>query len=206
MQTFLGASATLGPDDVDEELVRGAEVAYLEGYLWDPPPAKEAFLEAARIAHAAGRRVALSLSDRFCVERHRGEFRDLVEHHADILFANEEEICALYEAASLREALRELGGGCAVAAVTRGARGSIVRSRGETIEVPAVPVTAVVDTTGAGDLYAAGFLFGLTRGNDLARCARIGSLAAAEVVSHFGARPERPLVDLVDAAVDRDER
>ena len=174
-----------------------AAITYLEGYLWDPPRAKEAFRKAMAAARAAGRRVALTLSDPFCVERHREEFRHLVDHDVDVLFANEHELVALYEAASLEEAVAAVRGRCELAAVTRSARGSLVVAGAEVHEVPAAPVGRVVDTTGAGDLYAAGFLHGLARGMGPAACARLGGLAAAEVIAHVGARPERPLRELI---------
>lgn len=196
MQTFLGASATLGPADVRPEMIRDALVTYLEGYLWDPPPAKDAFLLAARIAHEAGRKVALSLSDPFCVDRHRDEFRELLAGHVDILLANEAEIISLYRADDFEDAMRSLRGDCTLAAVTRGPAGSVILSGGELQSVAAEPVARVVDTTGAGDLFASGFLFGVTRGLDPAHCGRLGSIAAAEVISHFGARPEVSLAEL----------
>jgi len=196
MQTFLGASASLAPADVDAETVRSAAITYLEGYLWDPPPAKEAFLKAAGLAHDAGRLVALSLSDSFCVDRHRKEFRDLVENHIDILFANEDEIVSLYEATGFDAAVAQLKGRCRWAALTRGPSGCVVLHEDDVVEVPAEPVDQVVDTTGAGDLFAAGFLHGLTRGADAALCGRLGGIAAAEVISHFGARPQRDLRQL----------
>jgi len=197
MQTFLGASALLTPADVDPDRVRASRVTYLEGYLWDPPPAKQAFLEAARIAHEAGRKVALSLSDSFCVERHRDEFRELVDRHVDLLFANEAEIVSLYESAGFDEAVDAVRGRCEVAVLTRGADGSVVIAGPDRIDVGAEPVERVVDTTGAGDLFASGFLFGWTGGRDLAECARLGGLAAAEIIGHYGARPRVPLLDLV---------
>jgi sugar/nucleoside kinase (ribokinase family) len=202
MHTFLGASATFEPDDVDPNVVRGASITYLEGYLWDRPPARQAFLAAARLAHAAGRKVALTLSDTFCVERHREGFQELVEHHVDILFANEHEALALYRSPDLEQASRTLARHAEIVVVTRSAKGSLVLSGGELVEVPAQPVERLVDTTGAGDLYAGGFLYGLCRGHDVATCARIGSIAAAEVIGHFGARPEVPLSDLVRVATD----
>lgn len=200
MNTFLGASVDFGPEDLDREAIRNAQFTYLEGYLWDPPRAKEAFLEAVRIAHGAGRKVALSLSDRFCVERHRSELRDLVQHHVDVLFANEQEIMALYETTSFEAAAHAVRGACDVAVLTRSEKGSVVLDDETTAAVPAEPVARVVDTTGAGDLYAAGFLFGLTHGRDLRACARLGSLAAAEVISHIGARPEISLKELLARA------
>jgi sugar/nucleoside kinase (ribokinase family) len=197
MNTFLGACVNLGPDDIDAELVRSAAVTYLEGYLYDAPTAMEAFHTASEIAHAAGRKVALSLSDAFCVNRHRDDFRHLVEHHVDVLFANESEILALFEVRTLDEAVAHLRGLVDIAAITRGAHGSTVVTKEQTIEVAAAPVAHVVDTTGAGDLYAAGFLYGYTHGAPMHECARLGSLAAAEVIAHFGARPQTPLDTLV---------
>lgn len=197
MQTFLGASATLGPEDVDPETVAAAGITFLEGYLWDPPPAKEAFLKAAEIAHGAGRRVALTLSDPFCVDRHREEFRDLVDRHIDVLLANEAEVISLYEADGFDEAIGRLRGRCEITAVTRGEKGSLILSASEVIEIEADRVERVVDTTGAGDLFAGGFLFGLSQGRDLAACGRIASIAAGEIIGHFGARPEVSLKELV---------
>ena len=198
MQTYLGVSVTLGPGDIDPEAVGSAHITYLEGYLFDRPEAKQAFVKAAEIAHAAGRRVALTLSDPFCVDRHRGEFRHLVEVHIDILFANQAEIESLYQAANFDAALQHVRGHCDVAALTRGPQGSVVVAGDEVHVVDAVPVDKVVDTTGAGDLFAAGFLFGLTHDRNLAACARIGGLAAAEVIGHYGARPETSLSKLMD--------
>lgn len=196
MQTFLGASVDLGPDDVDDSLIRDAAVTYLEGYLWDRPRAKEAFQHAARLAHAAGRKVALTLSDPFCVERHRADFRTLIEGHVDVLFANEAEIKSLYHAEGFDTALQQVRHHCEVAVLTRSEKGAVVVAGDEVHIVDADPVARVVDTTGAGDLYAAGFLFGYTRGLALDVCGRLGALAAAEVISHFGARPETPLATL----------
>ena len=196
LTTYLGASVMLGPGDVDKELIERATILYLEGYLFDPPEAQRAFHVAAGVAHAAGRRVALTLSDPFCVGRHRAAFRELVERHVDILFANEAEIRALYEAADFDEALQQVRHHCAVAALTRSERGSVVVAGADVHVVDARRLGAVVDTTGAGDLYAAGFLFGLSRGRDVATCGRLGALAAAEVISHVGARPLTPLARL----------
>ena len=190
MGTYLGACVTLGPEDVDETLVANAQVTYLEGYLWDPPKAKEAFVKAAEVAHKAGREVALSLSDAFCVERHRAEFRDLVDGHVDVLFANEAEICSLYEADSYHEAVAELRGRCKVAALTRSEQGAMIMHDGGAEAIDAEPVARVVDTTGAGDLFAAGFLHGYTQGRDMATCGRMAAICAGEIISHFGARPE----------------
>jgi sugar/nucleoside kinase (ribokinase family) len=197
MGTYLGACVELGTDDIDPEVLAAAQVTYLEGYLFDPPQAQQAFREAAAIAHAAGGRVALSLSDPFCVGRHRAAFRDLVDGHVDILFANEAEICSLYETADFAAAAAAVRGHVAIAALTRSAAGSVILVDGAEHRVAAVPVARVVDTTGAGDLYAAGFLFGLTRGLALPTCGAFGSLCAAEILSHVGARPETALSALV---------
>lgn len=199
MQTYLGACIELGPGDIDTRIVAAAKITYLEGYLWDPPLAKEAFIKAATAAHEAGKKVALSLSDPFCVDRHRADFIDLVDHHVDILFANEDEIISLYQADDFDAALRQVRGHCDIAALTRSAKGSVVAAGGEIHNLDAEAVAKVVDTTGAGDSYAAGFLFGLTQGRDLATCARIGGIAAAEIISHFGARPETGLKGLLAA-------
>jgi sugar/nucleoside kinase (ribokinase family) len=196
LTTYLGASTLLGAADVDKDVIERAGILYLEGYLFDPPEAQRAFHAAAALAHGAGRKVALTLSDPFCVGRHRAAFRELVERHVDILFANEAEIRALYEASDFDAALQQVRRHTGVAALTRSERGSVVVAGDEVHVIDAHPVGAVVDTTGAGDLYAAGFLFGLSRGRDLATCGRLGSLAAAEVISHVGARPQRALAGL----------
>jgi sugar/nucleoside kinase (ribokinase family) len=195
MSTFLGAAVRLGPGDIDRALIARGKILYLEGYLFDPPEAQAAFRAAAAMAHAAGRKVSLTLSDPFCVGRHRKAFLDLVEHHVDILFANEAEICALYEV-GFDAALGRVRGHCEVAALTRSARGSVIVEGGRVHTVAAHPVEAVVDPTGAGDLYAAGVLYGLSQGLDLPTCGRLGSLAAAEVIAHVGARPMVPLAQL----------
>ncbi|MEX2254961.1 MAG: adenosine kinase [Acidimicrobiia bacterium] len=197
LNTFLGAASEIGPADVTPHLVAEAQVTYLEGYLFDQPSAKEAFRHAARLAHEAGRRVALSLSDGFCVERHRDDFRALVEHDVDVLFANESEICSLYEVHTFDDALQSVLHHCEIAALTRSAKGSVVISGDDVHVIDAHPVgSSVVDTTGAGDLYAAGFLYGLTHGYDLGTCGRLGALAASEVIAHLGARPEQSLAGL----------
>lgn len=196
MNTFLGASANFGVADLDAAAIADAGILYLEGYLFDPPAAQEAFRSAAAIAHDAGRTVALTLSDSFCVDRHRAAFRELVEHHVDLLFANEAEILALFETDSFDDAVAAVRATGTLAALTRSELGSVVVTPDEVIEVPAHPVARVVDTTGAGDLYAAGFMYGLSSGRDLATCASLGSLAASEVISHIGARPERSLAEL----------
>ena len=199
MNTFLGAAVELGPDDIDPDLIASAKITYLEGYLYDPPQAKEAFKLAAKIAHDAGRRVALTLSDPFCVDRHRKDFRDLVERHVDILFANEAEIMALYETKTFEQAFRQVRDKCEIAALTRSAKGSMIVSGEKVIEIPAEQ-TKVVDTTGAGDQYAAGFLYGFTHGMTLETCGRLGTLAATEVIGHMGPRPEIRYADLLKKA------
>ena len=199
MLTYLGACVEFGPEDVDDAVVAQAAVTYLEGYLYDPPQAKQAFLQASTAAHQAGKLVSLSLSDPFCVDRHRTAFLDLVSGHVDILFANEAELCSLYQTESFDDAIRQVRGHCRIAAVTRGALGSVVATDADVHVVGADAVDAVVDTTGAGDMYAAGFLFGFTQGRDLATCAMLGGIAAGEIISHFGARPEHSLKDLAQA-------
>ncbi|WP_417782970.1 adenosine kinase [Terasakiella pusilla] len=203
MNTFLGACVNLTPDDIDPDYIARGAVTYLEGYLWDPDHAKEAFLKASMAAHKADRQVALSLSDAFCVDRHRKSFQDLVEHHVDILFANEDEIKSLYEVDSFDAALQCVRDKCSVAVLTRGEKGSVVISGNEIHVVDCEPVAQVVDTTGAGDAYAAGFLFGYTKEFDMGTCARLGSICAAEVISHYGARPEANLADLAGKALSQ---
>jgi fructokinase len=200
MNTFLGACVMLNEDDVDEALVAAAAVTYMEGYLFDPPAAQAAFRRAATAAHAAGRQVALSLSDAFCVNRHRDAFRSLVADHIDILFANETEITSLYEENTFEAAAEAARRDVDLAVLTRSEAGSLILRGAETVEIAAEP-TKVVDTTGAGDAYAAGFLAGLTSGRSLPVCGRMGSIAAAEVISHFGARPEADLRLLVAGLV-----
>lgn len=202
MSTLLGAAAQLGPEDVDEALVAGAAICYLEGYLFEQPAARAAFDKAAAVAHGAGRKVALTLSDSFCVERSPDGFRDLVERTVDVLFGNEDELRALYATTSTEEALEHAQRWCDLIVVTRGAAGSTVVSGTNRHDVAAAPVARVVDTTGAGDLFAAGFLHGLTSGRDLPACARLGSVAAAEVISHFGARPESSLAEMALSVLD----
>jgi sugar/nucleoside kinase (ribokinase family) len=195
MLTYLGACVELAPADIDDAVIASSAITYLEGYLYDPPQAKLAFRKAADIAHRAGRRVALSLSDPFCVNRHRDDFLDLVAGHIDILFANEAELQALTGTDTLDSALAQVRGHCPIAAITRGAQGSVVVSGEDTVVVAADSVDRVVDTTGAGDLYAAGFLAGLAQGQPLAACATLGGIAAGEIISHLGARPERSLAE-----------
>jgi sugar/nucleoside kinase (ribokinase family) len=193
MNTFLGISSLLTPDDVDEALVARASYVYLEGYLFDREGAKEAYRKASAAAHAAGGKVSLTLSDSFCVDRHRIDFRDLVNRQVDLLLCNADELVSLYGASSFDEALDAVRQDCELAAVTCGKDGSVVVTPDGVVRVAAHPVPEVVDTTGAGDLYAAGFLYGLTHGRSLPDCGRLGSVAAAEVISHVGARPVVPL-------------
>ncbi|MEH6410325.1 MAG: adenosine kinase [Hyphomonas sp.] len=200
MNTFLGASVLFSKADVDEDVVRAGKILYLEGYLFDKDDAKTAFVHASEIAKAAGRLVSLTLSDSFCVDRHRESFLHLVQNHVDILFANEEELLSLYQTRDFDEAISRLQADTAIAAVTRSEKGSVVIGEGEPIVIPAEPIAKVVDTTGAGDQYAAGFLFGYAKGLPLATCARLGHIAAAEVISHFGPRPEVSLASLALAA------
>jgi len=200
MNTYLGASVEFSPDDVDAAQVRAGGILYLEGYLFDKTHAKAAFVHAAEIAHAAGRKVSLTLSDRFCVDRHRDSFRQLIRTQIDILFANQDELLSLYETDDFDTAIDMLRSETALAAVTRGAQGSVVIGGGDPIAIPAEKVSRLVDTTGAGDQYAAGFLHGVSRDLPLASCARLGHLAAAEVISHYGPRPEVSLRHLAAQA------
>lgn len=200
MCTYLGASVDLGPEDVDPGQVASASVTYLEGYLWDKPRAKDAFRLAMGIAHRAGRTVSLTLSDSMCVERHREEWLRLVDNEVDVLFANQHEIMSLYQLPDLESAVAAVRGRGQVAVITRSELGSLVVTADAVHEVPASTVARVVDTTGAGDLFASGFLHGLTHGLPLPECARLGGLAAAEIISHFGARPETRLAALAGVA------
>jgi sugar/nucleoside kinase (ribokinase family) len=195
MNTFLGASNNLSPADVEEAIVARSHVTYMEGYLWDRPSAREAFKLAARLAHRAGRQTSLTLSDSFCVERHRESFLDLIRGGIDILFANEKEIAWLYQVRDFDDALQAVRHDCEIAALTRSEAGCVIVKGEEVHVVPAHPVAKVVDATGAGDLFAAGFLYGYTHGKGLADCGRLGALAAAEVISHVGARPEVSLAE-----------
>ena len=203
MNTYLGTSALLGPADVDTGLVASAGITYCEGYLWDVQVAKDAIRVAMAAAASAGRTVALALSDSFCVERHRDEWLDLIEDRVDVVFANEAEVCALHctdDFGAARDRTAEMA---RTVAITRGARGSVAVQGSELVMVPPAEIPEVVDATGAGDLYAAGFLWGLSRGAVLARCAELGSLAAAEVISHVGARPRVALSQLAAASGPR---
>ena len=196
MSTFLGAAQNLTPDDIDEEIVKASAITYMEGYLWDQPSAKEAFLKAAKIARDAGRIVALTLSDSFCVDRFRPEFQRLVKDEVDLLFANEAEILSLYEVDSFDKALEHVKKDCKFAALTRSELGAVIVANGDVHKVAADKVAKVVDTTGAGDLFAAGFLYGLARGYKPDHCGRLGVMAAAEVISHYGPRPMVSLKEL----------
>ncbi len=196
MNTYLGASTLLNAEDLDAKLIEAGETLFLEGYLFDRDEAKAAFVRAAEIARAAGRKVSLTLSDTFCVDRHRDSFRHLVAGHVDILFCNESEILSLYESSDLGDALAAARKACPLVAVTRSEHGSLVATATETVEVKAFPVSKVVDTTGAGDQYAAGFLYGHARKFSLVECGALASLAAAEVISHMGPRPETNLREL----------
>jgi sugar/nucleoside kinase (ribokinase family) len=200
MNTMLGVSPRLGAAEVDETLIGSARILYLEGYLFDRAQAKAAFRKAAEIAANAGRQVALTLSDPFCVDRHRPEFQEFVRSSVDILFANEVEITSLYEANTFDEAVRRTHANTKLAVLTRSEKGSVILSGGKMLTIPAAPVAKVIDTTGAGDLYAAGVLYGIATGRDLETAGRLGSLAAAEIISHVGARPEASLAKLVKTA------
>jgi sugar/nucleoside kinase (ribokinase family) len=202
MNTYLGASSELHADDVDPDLIRSAAFTYLEGYLWDSPAAQDAYRFASDVAHEAGRQVALTLSDGFVVDRHRDTFLELIEGSVDVLFANDTEIEMLYEVDSFDAALAKVRHHCSVAALTRGGEGSVILAGDDVVEVPAEPIPGgqLVDTTGAGDLYAAGVLHGLVTGRDLHTCGRLGGLAAAEVISHMGPRPQTSLASLAAAA------
>ena len=189
MNTFLGISAFLNPDDVDEELVASAAVTYCEGYLWDRQEAKDAICYAMTVASDAGRIVSLALSDSFCVDRHRAEWLDLLADRVDLVFANEAEVCSMFETEDFDAAADQIAALVETAALTRAEAGSVVMANGDRINVAATPVPKVVDATGAGDLYASGFLFGLVTNAPFERCAELGSIAASKVISHLGARP-----------------
>ncbi|MCD6073598.1 MAG: putative carbohydrate/purine kinase [Rhodospirillales bacterium] len=200
MQTFLGACVELGPEDVEEDKIKNSEVVYLEGYLFDPPRAKEAFFKAAKIAAAAKKKVSLTLSDAFCVGRYRAEFLDLIKNHVDILFANEAEITSLFEVDSFDKALSQIKGMCEIAALTRSEKGSVIVKGNDVTTVDAEKGIKVVDTTGAGDAYAAGFLYGYTQGKSMAQAGKLGGMLAAEIISHYGARAESDLKQLAKKA------
>ena len=199
MCTFLGASVEFTDADVDRHVIEGAKIVYLEGYLFDAEPARRAFAKAAALAHGSDRMIALTLSDGFVVERHRAGLMGFIESQVDLLFANESEICALFQTDDFDMAVEALRPHVKLGAITRGAAGSVILSDGERLSVKVEAVQKVVDTTGAGDQYAAGFMFGLARGRPLQQCGQLGSLAAAEVISHYGPRPRVSLKDLAAA-------
>ena len=197
MNTFLGAASLLDAADISKTAVQSAAVVFLEGYLFDKDAAKEAFRTAAEYAHAAGRKVALTLSDSFCVDRHRADFLSLVKNDIDILFSNEDELKALYQVDSINDGLHQLRDNCEFAAVTRNEHGSVVIDGDEVVIIDAEPVESVVDATGAGDMYAAGFIYGFVRGKPIEQCGKIGSIVASEVITHMGPRPLVPLTTVV---------
>ena len=197
MATYLGACVELHPRDVNPDTIRNHQIAYLEGYLWDLPNAKEAMLKVASIAQHSGRLVALTLSDQFCVRRHRESFLKLIRDHVDILFANEEELLSLYETTDFSSAINQIRLDSNQAAITMGAKGSIIVSQEGSWPIDAIPIQNVIDATGAGDMYAAGVLFGITHGYNLKTCGHIGSLASQEILSHLGARPQSKLQNLL---------
>ncbi len=197
MNTYLGACIELGPEDIDPEVIAASKVTYMEGYLWDPEGGKKAFRKAAEISHAAGQRVSLTMSDSFCIERYRDEFIDFINGGVDILFANEDEISSLYQTDDFYEAIQIVKDKVEIACLTRSEKGSVIVKGDDIITVPAEIGGDVIDTTGAGDLFASGFLFGFTNGFDLATSGRFGSIAAAEVINHYGARPVVNLKDLI---------
>jgi sugar/nucleoside kinase (ribokinase family) len=197
MNTYLGAAQELNPEDIDAAQIAASSIIYLEGYLWDPKSAKDAFVKASTIAHGAGRQVALTLSDSFCVDRYRGEFLDLMRKGTvDLVFANEAELQSLYQSSDFDSALKQLRVDTKLGVVTRSEKGCVVASTDGVTAVPAFPIEKMVDTTGAGDLFAAGFLFGLVRGAGFEAAGRLGALAAAEVIQHIGARPQTSLKEL----------
>ena len=201
MNTYLGACVTFGPDDIDEETVKASKISYFEGYLWDPPAAKDAIRKAAAIAHSAGREVAITLSDSFCVDRYRDEFLFLMRTRTvDLVFANEHELLSLYQTSDFATALDQLRKDATTAVVTRGAAGALVATRDGVVDAPAEPIRELSDTTGAGDLFAAGFLYGRATERDAKTCLRLGAIAAAEIIQHVGARPQTSLRDLAQQA------
>ena len=197
MNTYLGAAVEFGEADIDESTIRNSAITYLEGYLFDPSEAKKAFHKAAAIVRASGRQLALTLSDVFCVDRHRSEFLELIKNDVDILFANQNELLALYQTDNLNQAVEAARTHCKISVTTMSAKGAIIVSGKDTVEAPAMPVSKLVDTTGAGDLYAGGFLYGIIHGQSLAEASRIGAIAAAEVISHYGPRPQKALKTLI---------
>lgn len=200
MNTFLGASVELRPEDIDVDMIASAQVTYLEGYLFDRERAKQAFYAASEAAHEAGRKVALTLSDPFCVDRHRNDFRKLIENHVDLLFANEEEVKSLCQTDNFEKAKKMIRGRCEIAVLTRSEKGAVILSGEEEFPIRAEPVDKIIDTTGAGDQFAAGFLYGYTNNMHLQKCGRLGAIAAAEVISHIGPRPQTNLSELMKKA------
>lgn len=197
MNTFLGACGLLSPADIDPDVIAAASVIYVEGFLWDPPLGREAVLAAVDIAKSAGTPVALALNDPYCIDRHRDEFLAMLDGTVELVFGNESEVCALFESADVEQATARLGELCPLVATTRSEKGSVLVVKGERIAVPGVPVDNVIDTTGAGDAFAGGFLYGLTHGYDPARCAALGSACASETIRHVGARPAADLRTLL---------
>lgn len=197
MSTYLGACVNINSQDLDHDMLKAASMTYLEGYLFDKPSAQQTFRDACDIAHGAGKKVALSLSDSFCVDRHREAFLDLIKTRVDVLFANETEILSLFQTTDFNEAAQHAREVCSTAALTRSENGSFIVSNGDTFDVRPVPVAQVVDTTGAGDMYAAGFLYGMSIGLPLPECGRIASITASEVITHVGGRPQTDLAALV---------
>tara|TARA_Y100001968_G_scaffold95865_1_gene86034 strand:+ start:1457 stop:2473 length:1017 start_codon:yes stop_codon:yes gene_type:complete len=198
MCTYLGASSYLEPDDLDFSLIRRSKVLYLEGYLFDSPPAKRAFIKASEISKLSGGEVALSLSDSFCVNRHREEFKNLIENYIDILFANESEIKSLYESSSLENAISRIKGCCKIAVITCGSNGSIIITKEKNININPYSLGEVIDTTGAGDLYASGFLYGYVKNKDLETSGSIGSICAGQIITQLGSRSETSLLEIVN--------
>ena len=197
MNTFLGACGLLSPADLDEDALRSAAVTYVEGFLWDPPSGRDAVLAAIDVAKAAGRQVALALNDPYCVDRHRAEFLDVLNGKVDLVFGNASEVCAVFEIDDVEEASRRLGDMCPLVATTRSEKGSVLYVDGARVEVPGVPVAQLVDTTGAGDAYAGGYLYGVTHGYEPEDCAALGSACASETIQHIGARPAADLTTLL---------
>ena len=197
MATFLGAGTLIGPDDIKEQDLKGHQLAYLEGYLWDNENAKKAMKKMVELCKADQQQIALTLSDQFCIDRHRESFKQLIENDVDIIFANGDEICSMAETSNIDKAITYAKSLSIIAVITIGEKGSLIIHNDAVIEIEAKPVSKVVDVTGAGDLYAAGFLFGLAKGKSLEECGQYGSIASAEIISHFGARPEVKLSTLI---------
>ena len=198
MYTYIGACSLLSPKDINEELVKNSNIVYLEGYCWEEQLAKESLIKAAEIAHKVGNKVSLTLSDPFCVKRHRSEFKDLINKHIDILFANEDEVKELCETEEFEESGKEISNMTEIAAITRGAKGAKIYNRKEIVDIESVVFHTVKDTTGAGDLFAAGFLYGLSKKFSILKSGKIASITAGEIINHFGARPEKSLKDLIN--------